>query len=255
MLNKRIIGVVAVKDGWAVQSFGYHRYLPLGKPECLVENLDRWGSDEIGLLCFDRSRKGGGPDFETLEKVGKLGLSTPLVYGGGIRSVEDAVKVIQSGADRICMDALLRDAPATVEAIAKAVGAQAIIASLPVRYVDGGVLWLDYRTGAESPLPPELCDLFERGLVSEMLIMDWKNEGTPRGFDERLPAAAGSGSTPLIVFGGISENDQAQRLLADDRVVAVAVGNFLSYSEHAVQSLKSACTGLPVRNPHYASAR
>ena len=46
MIPKRLIGVVIVKDGWAVQSFGYRRWLPLGRPEVLVENLDRWGADE-----------------------------------------------------------------------------------------------------------------------------------------------------------------------------------------------------------------
>ena len=47
MLNKRLIGIVTVRQGWAVQSFCYNRYLPLGRPEFIVENLDRWGADEI----------------------------------------------------------------------------------------------------------------------------------------------------------------------------------------------------------------
>ena len=42
MLRKRLLGAVVVRQGWAVQSFGYQRWLPLGKVECLVENLDRW---------------------------------------------------------------------------------------------------------------------------------------------------------------------------------------------------------------------
>jgi cyclase len=39
MLKKRLIGVVTVRDGWAVQSFGYGRYLPLGKPVLMVLKL------------------------------------------------------------------------------------------------------------------------------------------------------------------------------------------------------------------------
>ena len=57
MLKKRIIGVVNVKDNIAVQSFGFNRYLPLGKPECLIENLDRWGADEIILNIIDLTQK------------------------------------------------------------------------------------------------------------------------------------------------------------------------------------------------------
>ena len=75
MLNKRLIGVVTVINGLAVQSFGYKRYLPLGKPEIAAKNLDRWGVDEILLQCrsFDSKLTS---DFALLERVGKTGLST-----------------------------------------------------------------------------------------------------------------------------------------------------------------------------------
>ena len=46
----RLIGAVIVRGGIAVQSIGYKKWLPLGKPECLVQNLDRWGADEIVVL-------------------------------------------------------------------------------------------------------------------------------------------------------------------------------------------------------------
>ena len=111
MIPKRLIGVVIVKDGWAVQSFGYRRWLPLGRPEVLVENLDRWGADEILLQCVDRGDR--GPDIALLERLCKRGLSTPLIYQGGVRSVADGVAVIQTGAERLALgitDGL--DAPA-----------------------------------------------------------------------------------------------------------------------------------------------
>ena len=57
MLKKRLIGVITVKDDWAVQSIGYKSYLPLGKPKIIAENLDRWGVDEIICLSIDRSIK------------------------------------------------------------------------------------------------------------------------------------------------------------------------------------------------------
>ena len=82
MLRKRLIAVVTVLDGLAVQSFGYQRYLPLGKPECLVENLDRWGVDEIFVQVIDRSARNLGPDLGLLLRLGSLGLETPLIYGG-----------------------------------------------------------------------------------------------------------------------------------------------------------------------------
>ena len=76
MLKKRLIRVVTIKDGSAVQSFGYGRYLPLGRPECLVENLDRWGADEILVQVIDRTRRSLGPDFALLSKLARIGMGT-----------------------------------------------------------------------------------------------------------------------------------------------------------------------------------
>ena len=103
MVKKRIIGVITILDGKVVQSFGYNSYLPLGRPECIIENLDRWGVDEILIQCIDRSRFSKGPDFMLLEKISSLGIGTPIIYSGGLKSVEDAVSVIKKGADRICL--------------------------------------------------------------------------------------------------------------------------------------------------------
>ena len=94
MLKKRLIGVITFLDGWAVQSFGYKKYLPLGKPEVIARNLDNWGADEILIQSIDRSINNYGPDFELLNSLRDLALSTPLSYGGGIYTLDHAVEVI-----------------------------------------------------------------------------------------------------------------------------------------------------------------
>ena len=104
MNKKRLIGVIIVKNGIAVQSISYKSYLPLGKPWCLAENMDRHGIDEILLLSIDRSVNKLGPDYELLESISKAKLSVPLIYGGGISSKVEAIKVINKGADRIVLD-------------------------------------------------------------------------------------------------------------------------------------------------------
>ena len=253
MLNKRLIGVVTVKNGWAVQSFGYRRYLPLGKPEVLVHNLDRWGADEILLQCTDRSHPSVGPDFELLRKVSDLGISTPLIYSGGIRSREDALKVVSFGADRVMIDALLKDAPADVEAVARVLGIQAVIANLPTQNTPEGMLLLDYRSGHEMPFA-EAVKLFPLDWISEVMLTDWCHEGHSEAFSMSLLAASDLLRKPLICFGGISTPDQIRALLANDSVVAIGVGNSLNYKEHAIQALKKDLLGVAIRPPNYESS-
>jgi cyclase len=248
VLKKRLIGVITVKDGWAVQSFGYRRYLPLGKPEVLAENLDRWGADEILLQCVDWSRAGLGPDLQLLEKVASSGLSTPLIYAGGIRSVDDAVAAVRAGADRVCVDALLRENLEVAAQLGGPLGAQAIIAAVPVSNVNGEGHWFDYRTSEAQPFPSELLDLLRSGAISEALIIDHVHEGSRASFDAALLPDLG---LPLIAFGGISEPEQIAALLSCDDVVAVGIGNFLNYREHAVQAYREALDSAALRPPVY----
>ena len=252
IVNKRLIGVVTVKDSWAVQSFGYCRYLPLGRPEVLVQNLDRWGADEILVQCIDRSACGLGPDLDILGKISNVGIATPLIYAGGIGCREDAVKVVSHGADRIMVDSMLWDAPQSLEAVARDLGAQAVIAHLPLRTGEDGLKAVNYRDRVERPLD-SLLERLPLEWVSELMITDWSHEGTPGSFDERLLLAAQFLDKPLLCFGGISEAEQLQRILAHPQVVAAGVGNFLSYQEHAVQTLKKQLGSRAVRSPHYAS--
>ncbi len=249
MLKKRLIGVVTVMNGLAVQSFGYRRYLPLGRPDVIAKNLDRWGADEILLQCIDRSVNNLGPDFALLERVGKTGLSTPLIYSGGIRSHDEGIQAIKLGADRICLDAMLRDSPNEVVDLSQSLGAQALIAALPLAIEGNELHWLDYRQGKSIPIDAFPLKLLQEKLISEVLILDWKNEGFVNGFDLRILQKFLLLDVPIIAFGGLSEANQMHQILDRPQVIAVAIGNFLNYREHSVSHFKDQLAGIPLRMP------
>jgi cyclase len=253
MLKKRVIGVVTIKNGWAVQSFGYRQYLPLGTPECLVENLDRWGADEILVQVIDRSATNLGPDFELLERLGGLGLETPLIYAGGIRSESDGVKVIQLGADRVAVDTLLHDDLSSIRRLSDRLGAQALIASMPLSWQEGTIQWLNYRQRNTTPIPLDMLRIIESGVISEVLVTDWMHEGKPGAFDQNIVANFPLRDAPLIAFGGLSTAGPMAMLLQQSNVNAIAVGNFLSYKEHSIQKFKELLVGMPVRLAIYES--
>ena len=194
-----------------------------------------------------------GPDFSLLAKLSAMGLKTPLIYAGGIRNVEDGVKLIQIGADRIVIDALLQYDLPTVRGLAKHLGAQAVIASLPLSINGSNLAWLDYRSRKSSAITEDLLSLIGSGLISEVLISDWEHEGMPSKFEQQLIEKFPIKHAPIIAFGGISEQEQMCSLIQSPLVSAVAVGNFLSYKEHAVQSYKELLLGMPVRLATYES--
>lgn len=250
MLRKRLIGVITVKDGWAVQSFGYARYLPLGRPEVLAENLDRWGADEILVQCIDAAKRGTGPDLDLLRRTSRLGLSTPLIYAGGISTAAHGVEAVKAGADRICVDAVLHDEPAVAAALSEPLGAQAVIACLPLGRDGDALAWRDHRDGSSGPIPQPVLDLLDSGAVSEALVVDWRHEGEQGGFDIGLLDLF-TPSLPVIAFGGLSDPAILRAVLQRPNVSAAAVGNFLAYREHAIQAYRRQLGGLPLRAPYF----
>lgn len=252
MRNNRIIGVVTVRNGWAVQSFGYNRYLPLGRPHVLLENLDRWGVDEILLSCIDRGSQ--GPDLDLLHQITAQGLITPLIYAGGVCNQADAVAVVGAGADRVAVDAAWHDDPQAVIDIHQGIGSQALLAALPLGLGPYGDLhFYDYRRQSQTNLSVALTAAIEDGLVSEVIITDYRSEGTNTAFDLRLLDLFPVQKTNLIAFGGIKDPDVARAVLNHPHVVAIGVGNYLSYREHAVQIFKRALDDFNVRAPLFNS--
>jgi imidazole glycerol phosphate synthase subunit HisF len=115
------------------------------------------------------------------------------------------------------------------------------------------LLLLDYRSGHEVLLD-EVAKLLPLDWISELMLTDWCNEGHSEAFSISLLAASDLLSKPLICFGGISSTDQIRTLFANDRVVAIGVGNSLNYKEHAIQALKKDLLGVAIRPPNYESS-
>ena len=97
-----------------------------------------------------------------------------------------------------------RDDPDEVAKVGYQLGAQAVIASLPMTVCDNGAQWRDYRKRTAEPLSDAVRAMLNDGVVSEALIIDHAHEGSPGGFDPRVLDTGLAERVPLIAFGGVS---------------------------------------------------
>lgn len=249
MLRQRILAAVIVRNGIAVQSFGYERWLPLGSIECIVENLDQWGADGIIVLDTDRGEK--GPNLEMLGRLNALDLSTPLTYGGGIRNYKDAQIAVQTGAERIIIDRILsKENNKNIEEIAESIGSQALIGSIPI-YKDksGEIYHWRYWERKKQRLSEWLENNIWMDYISEILAVDVNNEGGKLGYNTEILNDISNREKPILAFGGISNTEQARKVLSIDSVAAAVIGNSLNYTEQSIKALKTGLTDIPLR-PH-----
>lgn len=245
MLKKRIIGNIIVKNDLAVQSFNYKKFLPIGKPEILLENLDNWGVDEIAIIVIDRKDK--GPDFKLLSKLKDYKINTPLIYGGGIKTKDQANAVISYGAERIILDSIIYENIDNINQIYNSLGSQALILSLPLINEKNTIYFYNYKTG-EKNLDSKIIEILKKEFFSEIVLMNVNGEGSARGFDQLLTKyMKGITRVPFIVFGGITTSKDVKNCLKDKRISAVMIGNSLNYKEHSIYHLKKNIKDLWIR--------
>ncbi len=238
-MKKRIIGVINVMNGLAVQSFGYKKYLPIGNPKILIKNLDRWGADEILVNAIDRSFLKLGPDYKLINEINSLKICTPIIYGGGIKNLEDAKKVIASGADRILIESLINKNLSEFIKISNIIGSQSIIISLPIKSDEKkNLLFFDSKLKKEIKISENMIKAINDKLASEVLLIDYLNEGYSDQFNINILNLLKKFETPLICFGGISNENLIKKIAKKEKVNAVAIGNSLNYKEISVQNLK-----------------
>ena len=240
MLKKRLGAVVFVKNNLVVQSIGFNKYLPIGKPETVIKNLDVWGADEIILLNYDsvNSKK---PDFELIEKISDLNIRTPLIYGGGIRNVKDAVNCIKHGSDRIVINQIYFKDVLQIKKISEIIGKESLVLSLNANLVKKKIFIYDYLKKNQKEINQKELENIYKDYISEIFLTDYKNEGKKSAFDFNLLKNKIFKNKKILAYGGINTVDQYRRLFRYKNVSSVILGNCLNYKESSIFNIKKEC--------------
>lgn len=259
MLKQRIIAMLPVRDGVVVQSIGFQKYLPVGKPAIAVEHLNRWGIDEIVMLDISPSRPTDARPERYISDVAPYCL-VPLAVGGGIRTIDHVRDVIKSGADRIVLNTPVLDNPKLIEQAAKRFGTQCIIAAVDARPADGGVYetLVDGGTRQTDLSPAEMARRAEDHGAGEILIQAMHRDGHKSGYDLELAAqVAEAVSVPVIVLGGVGAPGHMAEAARVPGVSGLAAGNFFHFTEHSATIAKALiqAAGTDLRHDSYADYR
>ena len=239
MLNKRIGGAVIIKDGIAVQSIGFGKYLPVGRPEIAVEYLNKWGIDEITLFDISATKQNRCFDLQLLKEIGKKSF-VPLAVGGGISSIRDIDELIKNGADKVCINNLLQKDLSVLKRGAEKYGNQCMIAAVDFVSINNDYFVYDYIAKRSTGIKViEWVKVLEQNLAGEILLNSVDRDGSYKGFDIKLYAEiCGIVAIPVIALGGAGSPQHFKDLFSDADVAAAYAGNFFNFSEHSVITLK-----------------
>lgn len=240
MLKKRIIANLVVKNGVVVQSMGFRKYLPVGKPEIAIEFLNQWGIDEIILTDISASALGKGPDFKMIRNATKK-CFVPLTVGGGITHIDHIKDLMHCGADKITLNQVALYQNNLITEAARVFGNQCVVISIDGIATDDGYRVYDYLNKKATVFKPgAFADAKQQAGAGEILINSVDRDGSYLGYDlELINEVFSNVNVPVIACGGAKNANDMIRVLLATNASAAAAGNFFHFTEHSVNTTKA----------------
>ena len=228
----RIVVCLDVAHGRVVKGTRFRDLRDQGDPVALAERYADEGADELCFLDVDASASAGAARSTRLDWVRRVAecLYIPFSVGGGVRGWDDALRLLEAGADRVSVGTAATKDPGVLGAIADRAGRQAVIVSLDVRHVTTGGLAVTRRGGREmTGIDAEAFAVttVDAG-AGEILLNVIDADGTRDGFDvPATRAIADRVDVPVVASGGAGRpEDFYEVLTAGGASAALGAGMF-----------------------------
>ena len=254
-LAKRIIACLDVDAGRVVKGIKFQQLRDAGDPAELARAHAEAGADEIVLLDITATSDGRKTLVETVRRAARE-LFVPFTVGGGVRTLEDATKIFDAGADKVSINSAAVADPNLIGKIAGRFGSQAVIVAIDARRGDAPadtaeVFVAGGRTATGKGAVAWACEAEERG-AGEILLTSMDRDGTGAGFDcELIAAVASSVSIPVIASGGAGGAKDFIEVFSRGKADAALAATIFHFGTHAVSELKQTLltAGIPMRWP------
>lgn len=210
MITSRIIPCLDVRDGRVVKGVRFQGLRDAGDPAERAAEYQRQGADEIVILDVSATDEGRATALRTVAAVREV-LSIPLTVGGGVRTAEDAGRLLDAGADKVSVNSAAVARPGLIHEIATRFGAQCAVLAIDARASGTGFEVL-VRSGKDATGLDAVswAREAERLGAGEILLTSWDRDGTRAGYDlPMLRAVCGAVRVPVIASGGA---DSAQHM-------------------------------------------
>jgi cyclase len=274
MFAKRIIPCLDCKNGRVVKGIKFVNLRDAGDPGELAEAYNREGADELVMLDISASREGRATLMDTVHRVARR-LFIPLTVGGGVRTLEDAQRLLSAGADKVAVNTAAVESPEVLSQIAEHFGRQALVVAIDARrrVATGGFVgaplvgalagrqdgaraaprWkvLTYGGTKQTELGAvEWAREVESRGAGEILLTSMDADGTQAGFDcELTKTIAEALHIPVIASGGAGGPEHFAEVFLKGHADAALAASIFHFETYTMRSLKEylQSQGVPVR--------
>jgi len=254
MLAKRIIPCLDVTGGRVVKGINFVNLVDAGDPVEAAIEYDHQGADEIVFLDITASSDDRDTMVDVVRRTAEK-VFIPVTVGGGIRTVEDMRRMLNSGADKVSVNTAAILNPDLIRAGAERFGSQCIVLAIDARKVPGKPgKWQVFTHGGRKPTELDAVEWAKYGVslgAGEILLTSMDADGTKDGYDcELTRAVSESVSVPVIASGGAGTLDHLVEVLQKGKADAVLAASIFHFGIFTVPQTKDFLRkhNIPVRN-------
>jgi cyclase len=243
-----------VDAGRVVKGVQFVDFIDAGDPVELAAGYDAQGADELIFLDITASSDHRQTMVDVVSRTAER-VFIPFTVGGGVRSVDDARRLLRAGADKVGVNTAAVERPELVAEIAAEFGAQCVVVAIDARRRAGAgeAGWEVFThggrtaTGLDAVRWAEQCAATGAG---EILLTSMDRDGTRDGFDIALTRQISDRCpVPVIASGGVGELDHLVAGALEGAADAVLAASIFHLGEFTVGEAKAhlAAAGVPVR--------
>lgn len=254
MLTKRIIPCLDVDRGRVVKGVNFLQLRDAGDPVEVARRYEEDGADELVFLDISASHEGREIMLDVVRRVSEE-IFMPFTVGGGIRTLEDAVRLIKAGAEKVSMNSAAVRTPELITAVARKFGSNAAVVNIDPRRVqkDGKETWEVHINGGRVPTGLEAVAWARRVEelgAGEIVLTSMDADGTKAGYDLPMTRAVGHAvRIPVVASGGAGSPEHLFEVLTTGGADAALAASIFHYNEYGIAATKRYLfeRGVPVR--------
>lgn len=241
MLTRRIIPCLDVTAGRVVKGIQFQQLRDAGDPVELAARYDAAGADELVFLDITASSDDRDTMIDVVRETARE-VFIPLTVGGGVRSSDDAYRLLRAGADKVSLNSAAVAQPDLLRECADRFGTQCVVLAIDARRTEQGN-WEVYTHGGRRGTGMDALEWAERGTqlgAGEILLTSMDTDGMKAGYDLELTSAMVERvNVPVIASGGAGTLDHLHHAFDRGQAHAVLAASIFHYGEYTIAEAKS----------------
>lgn len=230
----RVGASIILLDGYCFQSYQWKILRPLGRLQNILKFLDIYNVDEI---CITRPIKKNDSEStlrNDLHLIRSSLSNSPISFGGGLRNLKNLTLLNNLPVERLHFSsAFINHEVKIIERAANLFGKQAIVATLPIKFIDNNLFVYNGESDSFQPLSEDVLSFISEH-ADELMIVDVVNEGVNESFNLKILDYLKFPSNQLIISGGIGPN--IIKAARDKGIASCLVENRVLHNENYIKS-------------------